>query len=86
MNQSTYVYDTTDFFQCCDNPYNYVLCSALLISVDTANFPVVIIILVIVIVLAVVLVAIARVKGMLCFAGNSPPPLWECISACCLSI
>merc|ERR1719300_2141422 len=40
--------------------------------VDTANFPVVIIILVIVIVLAVVLVAIARVKGMLCFAVKAP--------------
>jgi len=39
--------------------------------VDTANFPVVIIILVIVIVLAVVLVAIARVKGMLCFAAKN---------------
>jgi len=39
--------------------------------VAEANFPVVIIILVIVIILAVVLVAIARVKGMLCFAAKN---------------
>merc|ERR1712029_194073 len=39
--------------------------------VTEANFPVVIIILVIVIILAVVFVAIARVKGMLCFAAKN---------------